>query len=644
MAPTSSSESATPGPESFDLRRISLAEHGLDAYVLPEPDQRLLDAVEDARARIGAQYAAIDILSPSRRLRVAGSPGVDLGSAELRFSVSNEVFRAMTGASTFYTRDAQQDPSLSDFIGELGFEPQVRFYAAAPLVGQGDVFIGALVMWSSQPRTLGSDDLEALRRAAGDIVGILAARRLSTNNVTRASGEWNIHRIIDEQAIQTEFQPIVHLETKEVVGFEALSRGPEGSGLEAPMALLAAAREVGRLGELDWLCRVRAVEQAAASGLPPSLAWFVNVEPAGLRLACPEHLRPAWAAAREQVRMVLEIVERDADVNAVRLVRASEQARINTWGVALDDVGAEPISLALLPILKPDVIKLDMSLLHGADRSAAASTSAAIHAYVEEHGAVVLAEGVESDEHEELAKAFGARFAQGFRYGPPGALPDSVPAPRTVVRLTQHFEELDAADPWHLLTATREANHATTAATDAIDDMVQMLARNAREPGLAIMCVGDTRYLTPEVRQRHTVLTAASALTVVLAKGLIPNVRRGYQAVRLPPDSELARYRASIILTVDAAAALVLRACTKGHPSGCTEYVYTQNRNLVIGVIRAIINATEKETSPDLFDVGDGSEPISSGETEDDGDQITSESAGRVGLFTRRPRRRNSRR
>jgi hypothetical protein len=72
--------------------------------------------------------------------------------------------------------------------------------------------------------------------------------------------------------------------------------------------------------------------------------------------------------------------------------------------------------------------------------------------------------------------------------------------------------------------------------------------------------------------------------------------------------------------------------------------VYTQNRNLVIGVIRAIINATEQETSSDLFDVGDGSEPISSGETEDDGDQITSESAGRVGLFTRRPRRRNSRR
>jgi hypothetical protein len=68
--------------------------------------------------------------------------------------------------------------------------------------------------------------------------------------------------------------------------------------------------------------------------------------------------------------------------------------------------------------------------------------------------------------------------------------------------------------------------------------------------------------------------------------------------------------------------------------------VYTQNRNLVIGVIRAIINATEQETSTDLFDVGDGSEPMSGGETEDDGDRITPESTRRVGLFARRSRRR----
>jgi hypothetical protein len=72
--------------------------------------------------------------------------------------------------------------------------------------------------------------------------------------------------------------------------------------------------------------------------------------------------------------------------------------------------------------------------------------------------------------------------------------------------------------------------------------------------------------------------------------------------------------------------------------------VYTQNRNLVVGVIRAIISATEQKTSPDLFDVGDGSEPISGGETEDDEDLIRSESTSRVGVFARRPRRRDSRR
>lgn len=656
MEPTGSSESGNPGSGAPDLHRISLPEHGLDEYLLPEPDQRLLDVVEGVRARIGAQYAAVDILSPSQRLRIAGSPGVDRGSTELYFSITNEIFRSMTDGITFYTPDAHQDPSLSGFIGELGYAPDVRFYAAAALV-MGDVFMGALAMWSDQPRTVAPEDIETLTRAAEDIVGILAARRDAVANVESviarhntnngdlagAGDEWDIHKIIDEQAIRTEFQPIVHLDTKEVVGFEALSRGPEGSELEAPMALLAAAHKVGRLGELDWLCRSRAVAQAAASGLPPSLAWFINVEAAGLKIACPEHLRPAWASAREQVRMVLEIVERDADVNAVRLVRASEQARINTWGVALDDVGAEPISLALLPILRPDVIKLDMSLLHGADPGAAASTIAAIRDYIEEHGAIVLAEGVETQENEELAKAFGAQFGQGYRYGRPGALPQDVPAPWNVLRLTQRSEQLEESSLWDLVAATRTSSHAPKEATEAIDSMIQALALNAREPGLALMCVGDAKQLTPELRQRHTALTEACALTMVAGRGVIPNVRRGYQAVRLPPGSDLTRYRASIILTVNAAAALVLRECTQNHPGACSEYVYTQNRNLVIAAIHAAIDAMKQGISSDLFGVSDGAEQIFDAEIEHDGDQIASESAGRNSVWARRPRRRSSR-
>ena len=63
-----------------------------------------------------------------------------------------------------------------------------------------------------------------------------------------------VDRVINQRLVHTFFQPLVHLADSEVVGFEALSRGPEGTDLENPLALFEAAKEAGRLEELDWLC------------------------------------------------------------------------------------------------------------------------------------------------------------------------------------------------------------------------------------------------------------------------------------------------------------------------------------------------------------------------------------------------------
>jgi EAL domain-containing protein (putative c-di-GMP-specific phosphodiesterase class I) len=73
------------------------------------------------------------------------------------------------------------------------------------------------------------------------------------------------------------FQPIVHRQSGEIVGYEALARGLEGGALERPDALFAAAREQGRLAELDWLCRATAFDGAIAAGLRPPTALFVKI-------------------------------------------------------------------------------------------------------------------------------------------------------------------------------------------------------------------------------------------------------------------------------------------------------------------------------------------------------------------------------
>jgi EAL domain-containing protein (putative c-di-GMP-specific phosphodiesterase class I) len=75
-----------------------------------------------------------------------------------------------------------------------------------------------------------------------------------------------------------------------------------------------------------------------------------------------------------------------------------------------DDVGACPASLALLPFVAPDVIKLDQSLTQGALSSATSRVTGAVLAEVERREAVVLVEGIETDDHLQRAHAYGARL------------------------------------------------------------------------------------------------------------------------------------------------------------------------------------------------------------------------------------------
>src|SRR3712207_9475293 len=94
---------------------------------------------------------------------------------------------------------------------------------------------------------------------------------------------------LSQGALRTLFQPIVDLVTDDVVGYEALTRGPAGAGVESPDALFAAARSCRRLAELDRACRCPAFRTADQAQLRPPHRLFVNAEPPVLRTACPDH-------------------------------------------------------------------------------------------------------------------------------------------------------------------------------------------------------------------------------------------------------------------------------------------------------------------------------------------------------------------
>jgi EAL domain-containing protein (putative c-di-GMP-specific phosphodiesterase class I) len=301
---------------------------------------------------------------------------------------------------------------------------------------------------------------------------------------------WTIEKVIEERAIRTLFQPIIHLDSKTVVGFEALTRGPEGSNLESPIALLEAAARADRLGDLDWLCRVTAMRAASASGLPAGLAWLINVEPGALATPCPDYLLPEFVRASANLRMIFEFVERDIASDIGSLLTAAADVRDNSWGVALDDVGVVDGSLVVMPMVRPDVVKLDGDLLKSADDNATARVVAAVLEYASRHRTAILAECIETPEDEAIARAFGAEFGQGYYYGRPGPLPASVPTPRAMLPIRRHVDPVAQARP---------AVDATV--TDATETRAPVT--DAPETGTPVVDARPVRRARPETATAH---------------------------------------------------------------------------------------------------------------------------------------------
>ncbi len=228
-------------------------------------------------------------------------------------------------------------------------------------------------------------------------------------------------------AVEPSFQPILWLDDLSLAGYEALARGPRDSPLAMPLDLFAAAKERGVVGVLESAMTKATLDAVMARPWDPSVTVFGNVEPETMMSPlAPEAMATIDVAERRGVRVILEITERALLANPASLIATSNAARSRGWGIAMDDVGALEDTLTLLWVLQPDVVKLDMSILHRPFDSRAARVSATVRHYCDRTGALTVCEGVETEDHEARARALGADLVQGFRYAVPGPRPDAV--------------------------------------------------------------------------------------------------------------------------------------------------------------------------------------------------------------------------
>jgi EAL domain-containing protein (putative c-di-GMP-specific phosphodiesterase class I) len=88
--------------------------------------------------------------------------------------------------------------------------------------------------------------------------------------------------------------------------------------------------------------------------------------------------------------------------------------------VAIDDVGAGYSGLQRIANVAPDLLKLDRSIIHGIDKSPThRAIVAALRHFAGETGALLLAEGVETEAEAHIVKSLGVGLAQGWYFGKP---------------------------------------------------------------------------------------------------------------------------------------------------------------------------------------------------------------------------------
>jgi EAL domain-containing protein (putative c-di-GMP-specific phosphodiesterase class I)/CheY-like chemotaxis protein len=210
-------------------------------------------------------------------------------------------------------------------------------------------------------------------------------------------------------------QPIVSWKTRSLFAYEVLLRTDETT-LSSPIDFVDAAERLDRTWELGRAIRARVA--GALRGGPSPAAVFVNIHPSDLE---DEELYNDNSALTPFARqVVLEITER-APLDQIRGLSA-RVARLREIGyrIALDDLGAGYAGLASFAQFEPDVVKADMSLVHGIERSAVKQKlMRSIVSLCTDLGIPLITEGIETAAERDSVSSLGGDLCQGYLFARP---------------------------------------------------------------------------------------------------------------------------------------------------------------------------------------------------------------------------------
>jgi EAL domain-containing protein (putative c-di-GMP-specific phosphodiesterase class I) len=228
----------------------------------------------------------------------------------------------------------------------------------------------------------------------------------------------SFRQLLEQEAVEAHFQPIVTLSDRQPIGHELLGRSLLPSLPLGSSELFEIAAVVGAEAKLSRL--FRRLGAADCGRLSSDLLYFFNTHPAELReeglLDSLERVR----SEQPQLRLVLEIHEA-AITEPASMARLQESLRGLGIALAYDDFGAGQTRLAELAAAPPDFLKFDRSMIEGIDHETGSRRQllAALVKMADDLGIRSIAEGIEREAETEACAELGFELGQGFLFGVP---------------------------------------------------------------------------------------------------------------------------------------------------------------------------------------------------------------------------------
>ena len=310
---------------------------------------------------------------------------------------------------------------------------KVRAILGEPFLVDGiEIFVSASVGISSYPAD--GDDADTLLKHAdvamysvkdGGRDGYARYDRGGDNALEQISKAARLRKSVESgRGLVLHYQPLLNLETVEVVGVEALVRWQDGDrGLVQPDEFIPLAEQVGLIGSLsDWVVAEACRQASAWQKEGMDFYVSINVPPSYCQPTGMAHLATAASAAGIGLdKLMIEVTESALAPDKRRhLEDTLAEMRSQGLRLAIDDFGTGYSSLGRLNETWVNMLKIDRSFVQELGESEhARSLVSSVVRLAHSLGLEPLAEGVETEEQRRFLVDNGCRYGQGFLFSRP---------------------------------------------------------------------------------------------------------------------------------------------------------------------------------------------------------------------------------